>query len=130
MADEWEENKFLPNLPDEIPSEQLVLQQKVFRYNEVFNTSHKEIIDWLHTPEENWKYPKHAKNSKYSFWKRASKYTFNEKNDKLYRKVISADEIGKSSNHLKDAVKKGKLFPSWYIWKNGKCNIFCIFFRM
>ena len=83
MADEWEENENWPNVPDETPSEQLVLHQKVFWYNEVFKTSHKEIINWLCFPEENQKYPKQAKNNKYSFQKRASKYTFNEKNGKL-----------------------------------------------
>ena len=110
MADEWEENENLPNLPDETSSEELVLQQKVFQYNEVFKTSHNEIIDWLCSPEENQKYPKQAKNNKYSFQKRASKYTFNEKNGKLYRKVISPDGIGKSSHNLKDAVKMVRCF--------------------
>ena len=110
MADEWEENENLPNLPDETSSEELVLQQKVFRYNEAFKTSHNEIIDWLCSPEENHKYPKQAKNNKYSFQKRACKYTFNEKNGKLYRKVISPDGIGKSYHNLKDAVKIVRCF--------------------
>ena len=35
---------FLPDLPDEISGEQLVLQKKVFRANEVFIRKHNDIL--------------------------------------------------------------------------------------
>ena len=36
--------KFLHDLPDEISGKQLVLQQKVFRANEVFIKKHNDVL--------------------------------------------------------------------------------------
>ena len=44
--------KFLPDLPDEISGEQLVLQQKLFRANEVFITKHNNLLKWLNSSKD------------------------------------------------------------------------------
>ena len=66
----------LPDLPDEKTREQIVLEQKVFRVNEKFIQRHQEIIQWLLSPEELRKYPDCAKNNRYGFRKRASRYKY------------------------------------------------------
>ena len=53
MEDENLENGILPDLPDEITGEQLVLQQKVFRKNEEFIKLHNGIIKWLRSDVNN-----------------------------------------------------------------------------
>ena len=45
-----ETDKFLPDLPNEISGEQLVLQQKVFKANEVFLKKHN-LLKWLNSPQ-------------------------------------------------------------------------------
>ena len=66
-VNELTEDETLPNLPNEITGEQLVLQQKVFRYNEEFVKNHKAIIKWLQSPEDSREYPKHALKHKYAY---------------------------------------------------------------
>ena len=56
MEDENLENGILPDLPDEITGEQLVLQQKVFRKNEEFIKLHNGIIKWLSSDVNNREY--------------------------------------------------------------------------
>ena len=58
---------FLSDLPDEKTGEQLVLEQKVFRTNELFIQRHREIVEWLLSSEEYRKYPNNAKRNKYGF---------------------------------------------------------------
>ena len=48
---------YLPDLPNEILGEQLVLQQCVFRANEVFVKIHNDILKWLNSPPEFRVYP-------------------------------------------------------------------------
>ena len=67
MASDGCESDFLPDLPDEKTGEQLVLEQKVFRTNELFIQRHREIVEWLFSPEEYRKYPNNAKRNKYGF---------------------------------------------------------------
>ena len=67
MADGASESDFLPDLPYEKTGEQIVLEQKVFRTNELFIKRHKEIVEWLLSPEEYRKYPNNAKRNKYGF---------------------------------------------------------------
>ena len=43
---------FLPDLLDEISGKQLILQQHVFRANEVFIKTHNDILKWLNSPPE------------------------------------------------------------------------------
>ena len=45
-GDKCDEESFLPDLPNEISGEQLELQQKVFRANEVFMRKHNDILKW------------------------------------------------------------------------------------
>ena len=51
---------YLPDLPNEILGEQLVLQQHVFRANEVFVKMHNDILKWLNSPPEFRVYPTDA----------------------------------------------------------------------
>ena len=96
--DDLSENEFLPDLPKDTCGEQLVLMQKVFRCNELFIKRHQEIKEWLLSPCESRKYPKHAMKNKYGYRKRAMKYTYDEKEQKLYRNVKCPDGIGKYNN--------------------------------
>ena len=57
---------FLPDLPDEISGEQLVLQQKVFGANEVFMKKHNNILKWLNSPKDCRIYPKEALKNKHA----------------------------------------------------------------
>ena len=55
-----DEKAFLPDLPDELSGEQLLMRQCVFRANEIFIKKHNDIIKWLNSPPESRVYPMHA----------------------------------------------------------------------
>ena len=56
-----DEDTILPDLPDEVSGEQLMMQQRVFRANENFIKKHNDIdIKWLNLPAECRVYPTHA----------------------------------------------------------------------
>ena len=55
-----DEDTILPDLPDEVSGEQLMVQQRVFRANENFIKKHNDIIKWLNSPAECRVYPTHA----------------------------------------------------------------------
>ena len=58
--DNQENDEYLPELPDKISGEQLVLQQCVFRANEVFVKIHNDILKWINSPPEFRVYPTDA----------------------------------------------------------------------
>ena len=90
-----DDDAFLSDLPDELSGEQIVLQQKVFRANEVFVRKHNDILKWLNSPPEFRVYPKDAQNNKHAFKKLASSYIYDKKKGILYKKIKSVDGIGK-----------------------------------
>ena len=75
--------------------EKLVLQQKVFRANEVFIRKHNDILKWINSPPDFRVYPKDAKSNKHAFKKLASGYIYDKKKGILYKKIKSVDGIGK-----------------------------------
>ena len=87
-------DKFLPDLPDEISGEQLVLQQKVFRANEVFMKKHNDLLKWLNSPKDCRIYPKEALKNKHAYKKKASSYIYDWKKGILYKKIKNTDGIG------------------------------------
>ena len=87
-------DKFLPHLPDEISGEQLVLQQKVFRANEVFLKKHNNLLKWLNSPADCRIYPKEALKIKHPYKKKAFSYIYDSKKGILYKKIKSTDGIG------------------------------------
>ena len=86
MKDENPENGILPDLPDEITGEQLVLQQKVFRKNEEFIKLHNGIIKWLRSDVDNREYPIKYKRNQNAFRKKAEKYMYDQNRQKLYKR--------------------------------------------
>ena len=101
MEGEGETNDdFLPDLPDEISSEQLVLQQHVFRANEVFVKKHNDILKWLNSPPELRVYPSDAQQNKHAYKKKASLYSYDKRKSILFKKIKNADGIGKFTFHL------------------------------
>ena len=81
-----DDDAFLPDLPDKLSGEQIVLQQKVFRANEVFVRKHNDIPKWLNSPPEFRVYPKDAWNNKHAFKKLASSYIYDKKKGICTRK--------------------------------------------
>ena len=79
MEDKNLENGILPDLPDEITGEQLVLKQKVFRKNEKFIKLHTGIIKSLKSDVNNREYPIKYKRNKNAFRKKAEKYMYDKK---------------------------------------------------
>ena len=59
-----DEDTILPDLPDEISGEQLMMQQRVFRANENFIKKHNNTLKWLNSPAECRVDPTHAQNNK------------------------------------------------------------------
>ena len=94
MEDENLENGILPDLPDEITEEQLVLQQKVFRKNEEFIKLYNGIIKWLRSDVNNREYPIKYKRNRNAFRKKAEKYMYDENSQKLYKRSEGNDGIG------------------------------------
>ena len=90
---------FLPDLPDEISGEQLVLQQCVFRANEVFVKTHNDILKWLNSPEFR-VYPKDAHRNKHAYKKKTCQYSFDNRKGILYKRIKTADGTGESHFHL------------------------------
>ena len=100
MEDKNLENGILPDLPDEITEEQLVLQQKVFRKNEEFIKLQNGIIKWLRSDVNNREYPIKYKRNRNAFWKKAEKYMYDENSQKLYKQSEGNDGIGNVQNHF------------------------------
>ena len=101
MEGEGETNDdFLPDLPDEISGEQLVLQQCVFRANEVFVKKHNDILKWLNSPSEFRVYPSDACQNKHAYKKKASLYSYDKRKGILFKTIKNADGIGKFTFHL------------------------------
>ena len=82
--DNQENDEYLPDLPDEISGEQLVLQQRVFRANEVFVKTHNNILKWLNSPPKFRVYPTDA-----------CKNSYDRKKGIMYKKIKNSDGIGK-----------------------------------
>ena len=93
-GDKCDEESFLPDLPNEISGEQLELQQKVFRANEVFMRKHNDILKWLNSPEDCRVYPKEAQKNKHAYKKKASSYIYDRNKGILYKRIKSTDGIG------------------------------------
>ena len=89
-----EEDMILPDLPDELSGEHLMMQQRVFRANENFIKKHNDIIKWLNSPAECRVYPTHAWNNKTYYKKIASNYMCDRKRGILYRKIKNVDGKG------------------------------------
>ena len=90
-----DEDTILPDLPDEVSGEQLMMQQRVFRANENFIKKHNDIdIKWLNLPAECRVYPTHAWNNKTYYKKIASNYMYDRKRGILYKKIRNVDGIG------------------------------------
>ena len=101
MEGEGETNDdFLPDLPDEISGEQLVLQQHVFRANEVFVKKHNDILKQINSPPEFRVYPSDAHQNKHAYKKKASLYSYDKRKGILFKKIKNADGIGKFTFHL------------------------------
>ena len=66
-GDKCDEELFLPDLPNEISGEQLELQKKVFRANEVFMREHNDTLKWLNSPEDCRVYPKEAQKNTHAY---------------------------------------------------------------
>ena len=88
-----EDENYLPDLPDEISSEQLVFQQKVFRANEAFNKANIDIINWFNSPSEKRQYPKSRLKNKNLFRKQMKKYDYVD--GTLFKYMKGSDGIGK-----------------------------------
>ena len=82
---------FLPDLPDEISSEQLVLQQKAFSANEVCMKKHNDILKWLNSPEDCRISPKEALKNKHAYKKKVSSYMYDKKKGILYKRIRNTD---------------------------------------
>ena len=81
MEGEGETNDdFLPDLPDEISGEQLVLQQRVFRANEVFVKKHNDILKWLNSSSD-------ACQNKHAYKKKASLYSYDKRKEILFKTI-------------------------------------------
>ena len=90
-----DEDAFLPNLPDEISGEQLMMQQRVLRANEIFIKKHNEILKWLNSPPESRVYPMHAqKKYKTAYKKKASNYIYDGSKGILYKRIKNVDGVG------------------------------------
>ena len=98
--DNQEDDDYLPDLPEEISGEQVVLQQCVFRANEVFVKTHNNILKWLNSPPEFRVYPTDAHNNKHAYKKKASMYSYDRKRGIMYKKIKNTDGIHKHFFHL------------------------------
>ena len=89
MSDEAnnDEDTILPDLPDEVSGEQLMMQQSIFRANENFIKKHNDILKWLNSPAECRVYPTHAQNNKTYYKKFVSNYIYYRKKSILYKKL-------------------------------------------
>ena len=89
-----DEEAFLPNLPDELSGEQLLVQQYVFRANEIFIKKHNYIDKWLNSPPESRVYPMHAQNNKTAYKKKASNYICDSSKGILYKRIKNVEGVG------------------------------------
>ena len=93
--DNQENDEYLPDLPEEISGEQLVLQQHVLRANEVFVKTHNGILKWLNSPPEFRVYPTDAHKNKTAYKRNALMYSYDRKKGIMYKKIKNSDGIGK-----------------------------------
>ena len=105
---------FLPDLPDEISGEQLVLQQKVFRANEVFMKKHNNILKWLNSPEDCRIYPKEALKNKHAYKKKVSSYMYDKKKGILYKRIRNTDGIGEAFFCFPHSTRKNSIKVSFH----------------
>ena len=98
--DDQEKDEYLPDLPDEVSGKQLVLQQCVFRGNEVFVKTHNDILKWLNSPPEFRVYPADAHKNKTTYRKKALMCSYDSQKGIMYKKIKNSDGIGKWNFHL------------------------------
>ena len=87
--------KYLPDLPNEKNGELLVFEQKVFCRNEVFNRIHQDIINRHLSDECNRYYPKSASNNRNAYKMKCRNYIYDKAKNILYKKVKHSDGMSK-----------------------------------
>ena len=95
IMDDCENKEFLPNLGNEMTSEQLELHTKVVQQNEKAIKIHSDIIKWFESLEHSQVYPAHVKMAYKSTYRRQlKKYHYDQATGILYKKITNSDSIG------------------------------------
>ena len=81
-------------LGNELTSEQLIFEHKVYRANEAFTKLFEEIRVWFNSPVNNKCYPKSRLKNKNSWHRQMKRYSYNTISGVVYKNVHGSDNIG------------------------------------